>query len=184
MNLQFREATPRDVEAVALLHAESWRTTYRGMLTDTFLEQDVVSNRLSVWQQRFHTPAENQLVLLAEKSEELHGFICLFGGADEILGSFVENLHVSPKMQGQGIGRKLLVQAGRWVRTHFPHPALYLWVYEANHAARRFYERLGATVRSRGFEDAPDGSKVPELCYIWENVEVLLRTNPKSDCES
>lgn len=142
MNLQFREATPRDAEAIALLHAESWRTTYRGMLNDAFFEQNIVANRLSVWQQRFHTSAEHQFVLLAEEGEELYGFICLFGGADGILGSFVENLHVSPKMQGQGIGCKLLVQAGQWVQTHLPHSTLYLWVYKTNHAARRFYERL------------------------------------------
>jgi hypothetical protein len=35
--MRIREATIADVAAIAKVHAESWRTTYKGLLPDDYL---------------------------------------------------------------------------------------------------------------------------------------------------
>lgn len=42
-SIRFRLAVPDDAEAVAMLHATSWRRHYRGAYSDAFLDGDVVA---------------------------------------------------------------------------------------------------------------------------------------------
>ena len=98
--MQLREATGADAAAVAALHAESWRTHYRGAYRDDYLDGDVFEDRRRVWERRLSDPAANQLVVLAEEGGELIGFACCYGGEDETWGSFLDNLHVRPGHQG------------------------------------------------------------------------------------
>ena len=51
--VQFREADAQDAAAIAQLHAESWRSAYRGILSDDYLDNQVQSERASLWQSRF-----------------------------------------------------------------------------------------------------------------------------------
>ena len=37
---------------IAPIHAESWRATYRGIFTDSYLDGEVAKERLSHWQAR------------------------------------------------------------------------------------------------------------------------------------
>jgi len=39
--VKFHEATERNIDAVAALHAESWRRNYRGAYSDDFLDGEV-----------------------------------------------------------------------------------------------------------------------------------------------
>ncbi len=172
--MQYREALTSDAEQIALLQAESWRYTYRGILRDEFLDNDVVNNRRVYWQQRLMLPAQNQFVLLAEEGELTQGFICISGKADAQWGALLDNLHVRPEMKGRGLGTELMHKAGTWVKAHFPGSGLHLWVFEANYTARRFYEQLGATNQGRVVEEVPGGGVVTSLRYVWPSVEPLL----------
>jgi len=74
---QFRLAGPADAEAVANLHADSWRRHYRGAYSDTFLDGDVVSDRLAVWTDRLREPDPRRCTILAE-DDSLLGFANTF----------------------------------------------------------------------------------------------------------
>src|SRR6185369_4532125 len=64
--LRLRDATGDDAPAIAALHAESWRTTYRGALRDDYLDGHIVRERTTVWRGRLDQPAANQRVVVAE----------------------------------------------------------------------------------------------------------------------
>ncbi|NOK60163.1 MAG: GNAT family N-acetyltransferase [Chloroflexi bacterium AL-W] len=81
--MNIRTATMEDAEAIALLHAESWRSAYRGMFKEEFLDRYVVEDRKDIWHQRFAAPQNNQIVLVAEEDPELCGFACAFGNEDK-----------------------------------------------------------------------------------------------------
>lgn len=92
--LEFRAARLDDVEAIALLHAESWRGTYRGMMTDEFLDGSAHDNRRLAWRKRLAIPPSNQFVHVATRAGSVVGFICAFADEDRVWGSYVDNLHV------------------------------------------------------------------------------------------
>ena len=54
--LTYRVATLADAGVVADLHADSWRRHYRGAYADSFLDGDVVADRLQVWSERLANP--------------------------------------------------------------------------------------------------------------------------------
>jgi len=173
----FRRAMISDAKRVAELHAESWRNTYRGILSDHFLDQEIFANRLSLWQKRLSEPQpESQLILLAEECGELFGLVCVFLDADPRWGALLDNLHIRADAQGRGLGWRLMSEAASWVLRQRPGSGLYLWVFEANHQARNFYERLQGKVVERQSQRAPGGSEVMAVRYAWNDFSAFPKT--------
>ena len=179
--MNYRTATANDAEEIALLHAESWRMTYRGMLSDEYLDNHVGENRLTVWQERLTSPKAGQFVLVAEENGIIQGFVCVFGAADEEWGALLDNLHIRAAQQGRGLGRKLMHRAGTWIQGNYADTAMHLWVFAANEGACRFYDRLGGTVNYEMIEDEFGGCPVPVVRYVWDNVEPLINKNEQSN---
>jgi len=50
--IDYRPASARDADAIARLHARSWRENYRGEFHDSFLDGDLDGERLRVWRER------------------------------------------------------------------------------------------------------------------------------------
>ena len=163
----YRKATKNDAAAIANLHAESWRNTYRGMMSDTYLDGDVHAERQVHWQKRFDTPTENQYVWVAEKDGQLAGFVCIYGADDVQWGSLIDNLHVRPDLKGQGIGTQLIQKAFDWARENYPQQGVYLWVFEANFASRQFYEKMGGANVERVLHHNEDDTEGYALRYAW-----------------
>src|SRR2546430_7298322 len=57
MGTTYRAAGAADADAVAALHADSWRRHYRGAYSDGFLDGDVLADRRAVWSARLAAPA-------------------------------------------------------------------------------------------------------------------------------
>jgi GNAT superfamily N-acetyltransferase len=170
-----RTATAADSECIAALHAESWRRTYRGVLSDTYLDGPVYDERARLWKLRFEAPgADRRHTVLAEAGGVLVGFACVLLDEEPAWGACLDNLHVSAAFQGQGIGRLLFAEGVRWVMSEEPQWALHLWLFEANAGARRFYDALRGQVAERGLKHAPDGTEVPSLRYVWYTLQQLL----------
>jgi ribosomal protein S18 acetylase RimI-like enzyme len=168
-----RAAGPADADAVADLHADSWRRSYRGMMPDAYLDGDVVADRRRVWHDRFAEPRPDQRVWLVDGGSGPAGFVCLFGDGDPELGGYVDNLHVRRDAQGTGLGAALLRRSAAWMRAERPGSGLYLWVLEANRAARGFYRRLGAVEDARETFGDPGGGSAPALRCVWPDPAVL-----------
>jgi len=171
--VNFREAGKMDVERIALLHADSWRRTYRGMMPDEFLDGDVLSNRVQVWHERLAACRPDQFVFLAEEDSRLAGFVCAFSNEDPTWGSYIDNLHVSHESRGRKAGAVLMAHAAKWLNDRHPHAGVYLWVMEANGPARRFYERLGASNAGIVDKRDPAGGSAPSCRYVWKNPQYL-----------
>ncbi|MDH4276289.1 MAG: GNAT family N-acetyltransferase [Gammaproteobacteria bacterium] len=176
--MHIRLARQDDGEAIAQLHAQSWRSAYRGLFNDAFLDNEVVANRQQVWRQRFASPKPNQQVLVAEESQYIVGFICAYGNEHPRWGTYIDNLHVAQAHKGIGIGRRLMAAIARWSHQHYPDVGLYLQVLEANLPARRFYEKLGAMNQESSVWEPPGGGSVVDLRYVWSRPEVLYTVPP------
>ncbi len=167
-----REATPTDAGAIARLHTDSWRRTYRGAFSDEYLDGDIDSERLAVWAERLTSPPDSQFTLLATKGDQLLGFACSFGAEDPTWGTLVDNLHVAPEGSGKGLGRRLLADSALWAEQHHPG-GFYLWVLDQNAHARRFYEHVGAQNEGPEQIATPDGGEVTQLRYVWPTIDPL-----------
>ena len=172
--ITFRTATAADTEAVASLHADSWRRHYRGALSDAFLDDDVFADRLDEWTHRLAQPDPGARTILAEEGNDLVGFIHVIFDEDPTWGSLVDNLHVAYDRKRLGTGARLLAEAARAVSAHASSPGLFLWVLEMNTAAQAFYSACGGEVVERKEEDAHGGGRIIGLRVVWPDAHVLI----------
>ncbi len=166
--ITYRIATTADTDRIAALHARSWQQTYRGIMPDAFLDDEVEAERLAEWRARFSEQPPNRQIIVAETDNQLVGFACVFADHDPVYGALLDNLHVASDYKGRGIGQSLIKQAADWVRQQAPTSPFYLWVYEQNHSARAFYDGLGAVN-----EEAVRGENGIVLRYVWADASTV-----------
>src|SRR5256714_12452594 len=176
---QFRLAGPADAEAVANLHADSWRRHYRGAYSDAFLDGDVVADRLAVWTDRLREPNPRRCTILAEDGS-LVGFAHTVFDDDPTWGALLDNMHVGDGHKRRGIGSRLLALTAEAVMGRPERTGLYLWVLEQNVDAQAFYQARGGRCVGRDLASAPGGiasrltASPAKLRYAWPEPSVLL----------
>jgi GNAT superfamily N-acetyltransferase len=177
-DVTIRRAEPYDADAIARLHADSWRRHYRGAYSDAFLDGDVEADRLQVWTERLAAQDGTTATFMAEDSDVLLGFIHLIFDQDPEWGSLVDNLHVVWTHKRGGVGSRLMANAAADVLER-SRGGLYLWVLEQNLSAQTFYSAKGGSCTGRRSVRAPGG--VPSrlngspmaLRYAWLDPTTL-----------
>ncbi len=164
-----------DADAVAALHATSWRSAYRGMLTDQYLDHEVDADRQSVWRERLQRPdaAPAFGVVAEDAGGQMMGFAYVMPDHDPEWGTLVDNLHVHPDAKGGGIGRQLMQAVARELGAEHTRP-LFLWVLDANEPAKRFYARMGAEFTDQGMSTPFGGTSLPKWRCVWRDPSTLL----------
>lgn len=148
------------------------------MYRDEFLDGDLVANRRDVWRERLGGVRDDQFVCVAVVDSQIAGFICAYGAEDSEWGSLIDNLHVEREFQRNGIASALMRRAGTWLASSYGDCGVYLWVMEANQAARRFYETLGAGDAGAVVKETDGGTG--RVCrYVWSSPDVLASRSPK-----
>jgi len=170
--LHLAPATAVDAGAIALLHAQSWRIAYRGLLTDEYLDDHVLRDRISFWSKRFSAPEPGRrLVLQALDESALLGFVCVLLDEEPAWGVRLDNLHVNPQLKGTGVGYALFQAARAWTAQMMPDAPMHLWCVERNLVARRFYDRQGGRVMETATRAIAQGLCLPELRYQWPPLD-------------
>ena len=179
-----RIATRDDCDAIAALHAASWQSTYRHILTDDYLDHHETEDRKDLWAARFakfDEPMHHGAVAIdgaqhdAEPSA-LAGFVCVLLDEEPELGALLDNLHVSPDRHRQGIGRRLMACAAHWVAEMQPAGSMHLWVYEANEKTVRFYRSIGGNEVDHRVIVTPAGNRAAVLRFEWPDPAGLGQT--------
>lgn len=163
-----------DADAVAALHVASWRSAYRGVFSDHYLDHEADAERRQAWRARLATPGADWGVVAADDADRLLGFAYVMPDHDPVWGDYVDNLHVAPGLKGGGIGRRLMQGVAEQLRRDGSTRPLFLWVLDANTAARGFYERLGAEVRDLQLSDPLAGQQHPVWRCVWRQPALLL----------
>jgi ribosomal protein S18 acetylase RimI-like enzyme len=174
--MELREATAGDIEAVAGLHADSWRRNYRGAFLDSFLDGDVFAERVEVWTDRLTHPEPTSFTIVAEHDGDFLGFSYTKLDEDPRWGALLDNLHVTHAHKRLGIGSRLVAETARELGARAPHSGLYLFVLEQNTAAQAFYAARGGIEVDRAIRGPfPGGGTAPSLRIAWPDPSELLR---------
>lgn len=174
MRITIREAFINDAAQIAALHTNSWRTYYRGIWTDHYLDNDLLNERLIYWKNKLQHPANNQKVRVALHNDVIVGFACWLIGDDPVDGTLLDNLHVSSVNRGGGIGKLLLNEAVLFGLKTGNENRFYCWALEQNFQACRFYEKMGAINKEVIPLENPDGITSSMTCrYIWLNDSLI-----------
>lgn len=162
--MNIRSFQQADRAGIAAVQTASWKSAYRGMLPDCYLERAVEDKLSRHWSNLEILPQD--LVLVAENST-IKGFISIWCRPDP----FIDNLHVMPQCKSGGIGSQLMATAAKELAFR-GHSGVYLWVMRDNGPAIRFYEKLGG-IRTQTEHKDIFGHKVPCIRFEWSNLSII-----------
>ena len=173
-HIKLRPAREEDAPLIAAIHVASWRDAYTAILDPDFLIGPIETERLDLWVRRLRDPAPEQIVQVAENEERAAiGFICAFRNVDPVWGSIIDNLHVVPQLRGHGVGDKLLRSMASLLESQGAQDGLFLWVFSANTAALRFYQRLGGRVVGQDVSRIPQANGRLALRVHWPTLRAV-----------
>lgn len=170
-----RVATREDSDAIAALHAASWQSTYRNILSADYLDHDVVEDRQDLWAARFakFDHRKHYVAIAVDPAATggerrgIVGFVCVLLDEEPDHGALLDNLHIDPNLQGRGIGRRLMADAAHWVARHRPEWPLHLWIYEQNHRTIAFYRAAGGQEADHRVIVTPAGNRAGVFRFEW-----------------
>ncbi len=157
-----RVESEEEVKGKALVHWNSWREAYRGIVDQGYLD----SLLLPDFEKRTYGAIDNTLI--AKDGEQVVGFVYFSEYRGEDLKDYgeVTALYVSSDYYGQGVGYGLMNAALEQLKMY---PNVALWVIKDNIRARKFYERCG--FRYDGAEKITTfGTPVIEVRMIKSNI--------------
>lgn len=162
--IKIRPATESDLQDIISIHVESWKDAYADVLPAEFIAGQLHRELARHWRE---TKLENQDIVLVAEEDSLVGFIAVWCRPIP----FIDNLHVKPSHRSKKIGRSLMKAVAQEL-IQKEHKTAYLWVFESNEKAIRFYERLGGTQKEQGPKNI-FGNEVPSRKIEWDNLATI-----------
>lgn len=135
-----RTATEDDLEEIVALFLQCWSTAYTGLLPDSTVAAVDHAWASGRWHELLARGEDCSVTVAADPAEGIVGVVRCSRDAGE--PGRVDSLYVSPAVQGNGVGRKLLAAATEQL-AQAGASRVVLWVFERNAPARLFYERQG-----------------------------------------
>ena len=166
-----RVALPNDAAEIARVHVESWRSSYRGLLADEFLDSLSEAGYADRWRRVIGDGASR--VFVVEEPDGVVGFAS--GGRERAGESGYEGelyaIYIVAGSQRKGHGRELVHTMAAALREKGLRD-LIVWVLRDNTSAREFYERLGGSyVRAQPITIGP--TTLEEVSYGWRSLEEI-----------
>jgi GNAT superfamily N-acetyltransferase len=170
-----RPAVIYDARAIAEVHVESWKSTYRGIFPEALLKGLSVEKRESSWRDSLaaHEPPSAITMVGCDPRGNVVSFI---SGGKERTGQLgcdgeIYAIYLLQEAQRKGLGALLVRQ--------FVHEldargfgSMAVWVLALN-PSRRFYERLAGTVIGQQ-QIERGGQPFSEVAYGWQSLNVFL----------
>ena len=171
--MQIRKAKMDDAAGIAKVHVDSWRTTYKGMMPQSFLDRLSYDERTALWEKNM-ADATNEIYVAENENGQIIGFVTGGKRAEntEAGATDLTAIYLLEEWQGLGVGKQLLKQ----IMSCFQEQGfrkVYVDVLAAN-KTRHFYQYYGAEyVKNVQFE--MDGETIDEELYVWNSVEAVLK---------
>jgi GNAT superfamily N-acetyltransferase len=169
-----RPAGAGDAPAIARVRIDSWRTTYRGLIPDAYLDGMQVDASTALWDRVLTAGPNTTSVFVAEHGADVVGFACGTELKEPKHGFDAElaAVYLRREFQRAGLGRSLVGAIVGAQRAHGATGVL-TWVIGGNKGARAFYEALGgALVVEQPFQW--DGMDLVEAGYGWRDLPGLV----------
>jgi len=156
-----RDLKPEDDRlAVSNIYERSWKTAYKNIIPQNFLDSIEPGNWAS------HLDDENLHTIVLIENDTFIGTssFCAsrfpeFDGFGEIV-----SIYLLPEYMGKGFGKPLFEAAVMGLQ-ELGFTDIFLWVLEENHRARTFYEKMGFAPSGAHLDDNIDGKPIREVQY-------------------
>jgi RimJ/RimL family protein N-acetyltransferase len=143
MEFIIRKALPKDAHERAICHTASWRSAYKGIVPDEYLDNISIEERNKKNKKQLQE-FKNVSFYNATYENKIIGLLAIHKSRDEDKPNAGEigGIYLIEEFWGKGYGRKMMDFAITALKNMGCNEII-LWVLEDNARARRFYEKCG-----------------------------------------
>lgn len=169
--MHIRHANEQDAAGIADVHVNSWKTTYKGIVNDRFLEKLSAADRIEGWRRKLaNMPEDEQLLVIADEDGKVYGFMSYGTEREQKISDEGElyAIYLLKEIQGMGWGRELFARLKEFLQKN-GYRSLLVWVLEGN-SAEHFYKHMGGQERRRK-EIVIGGKTHTEVALLWSSID-------------
>ncbi|MFB0842086.1 GNAT family N-acetyltransferase [Paenibacillus oleatilyticus] len=167
--MNIRLASVRDIEGMARVHIESWKSTYNGIISESFLSKLTVEKRMKNWKAIFDNLTQDDVIYVVEDLGSIIGFV--HGGKsrepDFEYDAELYAIYLLKEVQRNGYG-KLLFERFIEALKQRNYRSFMLWVLEDNPSIG-FYKKQGG--QYIGKKEIQIGEyRLTEVALGWKEI--------------
>ena len=161
MDYTIEPVKPGDEAALAYIQTESWKASFKDILSADILTRYTQIEKATVMYQHLLEHKIGNGYLLKVEGDP-HGFAWWSAAREENMPGYAELIciHSLPNRWGKGYGKKMMETVLHDIKAA-GYSKVMLWVFEENIRARRFYETLGFFTTGKSKNDL----EATEVCY-------------------
>lgn len=143
MSFVIREAIENDAVSIGIVYTESWKSAYKGMIPDEYLNQ-LDSEKRAERFKRDLVEYKNTYYYIAESDGKVIGVLALHKSRDLDLeqAGEINSIYLLPGYWNKGFGKQMMAFAVEKLKK-LGFSLISLWVLEDNQRAKAFYEKSG-----------------------------------------
>lgn len=168
-----RPAIIDDATAISVVHIDTWKTAYRGMVPDYIIDGlDYVKNN-ERWRQTLSQGEDKRTFVAISDDGKIVGFATAGPNRNSQykFDGELYAIYILKNYQGQGFGRGLVNMVANWLHSK-GYQSMMLWVLKDN-PAKYFYEAMGGKFIT--IEKVEIGNSfLDELSYGWDDLSRFL----------
>ena len=171
--MNIREAKLLDAEAIARVYVDSWKSTYKNIIPDSYLDRMTYEKRIPQWINNI-SRADNYVYVAETDDGEIVGFA---DGGKRETNKFknsgdLTSIYICKDYQGQGIGKKLVEKLFAKLK-ELSYQRIFVEVLDDN-KSKFFYEKMGAEFYELTTIEV-QGKELGLAIYEWKDVNSVLK---------
>jgi len=167
------KAREEDIAGIARVQVETWKKTYKGIISEDFLKS-MAYEKAEEHLARIFKEGNSKCLVAKDKAEKIFWF-AVYGPERTKKSEYNGELYaiyILHEHQRKGIGKELTKAVAQDLK-EMGISSLLVWVIEIN-PSRNFYERLGGKHISK--KKIQIGNQlIDEISYGWEDTEIILK---------
>ena len=169
MEFQIRRATYNDLVSLATIQTHSWKSAFNDILSNNTLNKYTDLDKCVKVLENVYK-SNNGYLYIASINEKPCAELFWRIGTEFEQSAEIVALHSIPESWGCGVGKAIMDKA---INDIFDNglKTVYLWVFEQNKRARRFYEKYGFVADGASHISIYD--KAVEVRYILKKIKPL-----------
>ncbi|MBH9965565.1 L-amino acid N-acyltransferase YncA [[Bacillus] enclensis] len=132
-----RKAVPEDAEGIADVHINSWKTTYKGIVSDDYLDSLNVEERKVRWEGILSGPHQTYVCVL--DTGKIAGFVSIGRERDKQYEGELYAIYLLKENQRTGIGSAIFRFAMAELKAQ-GHSNMLVWVLKENPSKHFYYQ--------------------------------------------
>lgn len=176
-----RQATENDAKEVAKIIVSGWQTTYRGIISNEFLDNMSVEEMTKRWEQNIKSQDKNNNICVYEEEDNILAII-RFGKNCASQSGEIYVLYVKPELKRKGIGTKLVKYAKEELIKQ-KCKKMEVWCAKGNKPSIEFYKKMGGKLSKNRIAEV-NGVKIEEVKLIYNLEDKINLIKPTKAYEN